>query len=104
MPGQVSGLALHKDGVWLAASSYVENPNDTSIELAAQADQLQASISYFRIGASDETYQPAPKAPARPAPAKVKKPAAKTVVKASAATAKGFAIDMDADDSEFQRY
>src|SRR5579859_3700613 len=104
---QVNLAIQQLDKVTQQNAAAAEETSATSIELAAQADQLQSSISYFRIGASDETYQPAAKAPARAAPAKAKKPAgsaAKPAAKAAAAAGNGFALDMDSDDSEFQRY
>jgi len=105
---QVNLAIQQLDKVTQQNAAAAEETSATSIELAAQADQLQTSISYFRLG-SEQTYRPPVKAPARAAPAKPKKaapaPSAKpAAAKAALAPASGFSLDMDTDDSEFQRY
>jgi methyl-accepting chemotaxis protein len=86
----------------------------TSEELAAQAEELQASIAFFRTDAAGTSSRaPARRPAARPA-APARKPAAKAQgakpgVQAQQAMAKGFALDLtqggpDAEDAEFKAY
>jgi methyl-accepting chemotaxis protein len=83
----------------------------TSEELAAQAEELQASISYFKTDAAGEGRRSVSArklaAPARkmaPKPAK-----ARSAVADQQARAKGFALDIstggpDDDDADFREY
>jgi methyl-accepting chemotaxis protein len=86
--------------------------SSTSEELAAQAEELQTSISFFKVDSGTAKRQPQPVAKAH-APVK---PAAKPIAKAHAhqhsvasqqARAKGFALDLsmggpDQDDEHFR--
>jgi methyl-accepting chemotaxis protein len=87
----------------------------TSEELAAQAEELQASIAYFRTDDQARVArQPAPSAKraassARFAPARKPAAAAGKVVAAQQARVRGFALDLaqggpDADDVNFKEY
>jgi methyl-accepting chemotaxis protein len=81
-----------------------EETSATSVELASQAEQLQTTISYFTIDTTGHAAvrRPAPaRSAAKPAPRKT--PAAKAPSKKAAAPT-GFNLDMDQEDSEYQRY
>ena len=101
---QVNQAIQQLDKVTQQNAAAAEETSATSIELSAQAEQLQTVISYFRL---DNNPAPVAHRTAKPV-AKAKKPAApaaKAAVKAApAAQNGGFAIDMDGDDSEFERY
>jgi methyl-accepting chemotaxis protein len=105
-------------------ASASEEVSATSEELTAQAEQLQRTISYFKIDGAAAHETPAASAtvnyavsqlkgkaatmrakePPKPRQAAVAAPPAK---KAAAASGKGFALDMqtgeDATDAEFRR-
>ena len=85
----------------------------TSEELAAQAEELQTSIAFFRVDMSSGAQasmqrRPAPVAvrhPAKPAATAIRK--ADNSINAQQARARGFALDMsmggpDADDADFR--
>jgi len=86
--------------------------SSTSEELAAQAEELQASISFFKVdtGSSRNHAAPAARAPAyKPAPQvqRAGAPASANTIKSQQARAKGFALDMsmggpDSDDADFR--
>jgi methyl-accepting chemotaxis protein len=84
----------------------------TSEELAAQAEELQTSIAYFRTDtAGSSARKPAARAAAKRAPAPVIRKAAPTrpTVAAQQARASGFALDLtnggpDAADADFKDY
>ncbi len=81
-----------------------EEMSATSVELAAQAEQLQSTIAYFRIG-HDGAATKAPTKPAAKAAQIAHLPPAKTKPAAKKARAgSGTIIEMDAEDSDFQRY
>jgi methyl-accepting chemotaxis protein len=87
----------------------------TSEELAAQAEQLQSNIAFFRIGQTGAAMPapvPAPvRAEVKPRPAKPRPAAAApraSVAAGKKAASGGFALDMtagggDARDAEFER-
>jgi methyl-accepting chemotaxis protein len=105
---QVNLAIQQLDKVTQQNAAAAEETSATSIELSAQAEQLQNTISYFRLDSHQTTV--VARAPAKPAekpkakkPAAAAKPAA-TAKPAAAAQNGGFALDMDGDDSEFERY
>ncbi len=92
-----------------------EEMSATSVELASQSEELQSSISYFRLDSNGHTRTAAkPQHPAKKrgfekpiTPRKSSKSPAS--VAEQQARAKGFALDLahggpDADDDRFQEY
>jgi methyl-accepting chemotaxis protein len=86
----------------------------TSEELAAQAEELQASVAFFRTNASGKsakriTRSAAPAAASKPAPRKPAVATGASGVAAQQARARGFALDLaqggpDEDDAQFREY
>jgi methyl-accepting chemotaxis protein len=93
----------------------------TSEELAAQAEELQTSISFFKVSSSEPRGRTAPVTRLKPEPRAKSKPAEPTAaralrrqmrttaVAAQQARAQGFALDLaqggaDPDDDEFTGY
>ena len=101
---QVNTAIQQLDKVTQQNAAAAEETSATSVELASQAEQLQTTIGYFNI----ESGHAAPRrAPARPAAAKPRKAASAPAAKAQPAkraAGGGFNLDMDQEDSEFQRY
>jgi len=100
---QVNTAIQQLDKVTQQNAAAAEETSATSVELASQAEQLQTTIGYFTIETSHMGHRaparPAAKpAPRKPAPAPARKAAPKK------ALAGGFNLDMDQEDSEYQRY
>ena len=114
---QVNLAIQQLDKVTQQNAAAAEQMSSTSEELASQAEQLQTTISYFRISAENPARkQAAPPVSHKPAktaqiahlpPPKPRTPKsngkAESLVKKAKSTG-GFALDMDHDDAEFQRY
>jgi methyl-accepting chemotaxis protein len=100
--GQVNLAIQQLDKVTQQNAAAAEQTSATSVELAAQAEQLQEAINLF--SAITKTRMRA--VPAKPAAAKPgkAKPGHKPAAKPAKAEAQGFAIDMDADDGDFEKY
>jgi methyl-accepting chemotaxis protein len=81
----------------------------TSEELAAQAEELQASVAFFRTNAAGQPARRITRPAARTAQPKPAARKAGAAVAAQQAMARGFALDLaqggpDADDAEFREY
>jgi len=102
---QVNLAIQQLDKVTQQNAAAAEETSATSVELASQADQLQGTIGYFTVDGGGG-HRPAPARP-RGKPA-IKAAAPKRATAAVAAKASGgsngFSLDMDKEDSEFQRY
>jgi len=100
---QVNLAIQQLDKVTQQNAAAAEETSATSVELASQADQLQSTIGYFTVDGGGMAHRPAAKArkPVTKATAP-KRPAAVTAK--SSAGSNGFTLDMDKEDSEFQRY
>jgi len=103
---QVNLAIQQLDKVTQQNAAAAEETSATSVELASQAEQLQSAIGYFVIDAPHAGgHRPA----ARPASAAKPRKAAASPPKAAAkrpavSAGNGFALDMDQEDSEYQRY
>jgi methyl-accepting chemotaxis protein len=99
---QVNLAIQQLDKVTQQNAAAAEETSATSVELASQADQLQSTIGYFTLddGArpSMTRHRPAASKPKRQMPAK------SVPARAGKAASNGFSLDMDKEDSEFQRY
>ena len=102
---QVNLAIQQLDKVTQQNAAAAEETSATSVELASQAEQLQSTIGYFTIeqGGHGAPRRAPVRAAAKPAP---RKPAATPVKSApkKAAASGGFNLDMDQEDSEYQRY
>jgi len=103
---QVNLAIQQLDKVTQQNAAAAEETSATSVQLSAQAEQMQKVISYFQLESGPSPIarpaaRPARSRPARKAAAK----AAAAVKPASGPTPNGgFAFEMDGEDSEFERY
>ena len=96
---QVNTAIQQLDKVTQQNAAAAEETSATSVELASQAEQLQTTIGYFTIDGARS--RPTPRA----APAKPRKaPPARAPMKRAVAGNNGYTLDMDQEDSEYQRY
>ncbi|OIQ51167.1 Methyl-accepting chemotaxis protein I [Pseudodesulfovibrio hydrargyri] len=97
---QINSAIMQLDTIVQQNASAAEELASTSEELAGQGQQMQEVLSYFEVGA-------APAAPAvrahRPAPKALPRPA-RTATAAPIAPATGLDIDLDTDDTGFERF
>jgi len=103
---QVNLAIQQLDKVTQQNAAAAEETSATSVELASQADQLQTTIGYFTLDTGGmHAHRPAAAKPRKPAakPAAGKRPAVAAAAAAKSA-GNGFTLDMDKEDSEFQRY
>jgi methyl-accepting chemotaxis protein len=104
---QVNTAIQQLDKVTQQNASAAEETSATSEELASQAEQLQATIGYFTLESGGHAAARRAMAPARPIVVKPRK--SSSAAKAPqprrvAAGSNGFHLDMDQEDSEYQRY
>jgi methyl-accepting chemotaxis protein len=98
---QVNTAIQQLDKVTQQNAAAAEETSATSVELASQAEQLQTTIGYFTLDArSLPPPQRSTQRSGKPVPRKTP-PQAKAL---SRPASKGFTLEMDNDDSEFQRY
>lgn len=98
---QITKALNQLDSIIQQNASASEEMASTSEELSAQAIQLQQTISFFKVEKGSRTKSVAPRAAkARLAPAKPKALAGRT----SPPKASSFQLDMDDDDSDFEKF
>jgi len=101
---QVNLAIQQLDKVTQQNAAAAEETSATSVELASQAEQLQTTIGYFTLDTRAQPLQPR-QPPARAKPSrKAVPPAAKAKPAARATNGKGFTLEMDNEDGDFQRY
>jgi len=101
---QVNLAIQQLDKVTQQNAAAAEETSATSVELASQADQLQSTIGYFTVDGGGGHRPAAARPRSKPVvrAAAPKRPAVAVAVKAGGSN--GFSLDMDKEDSEFQRY
>ena len=100
---QVNLAIQQLDKVTQQNAAAAEETSATSVELASQAEQLQSTIGYFTLESGHGAPRPAPR-PAAGKPRKSAAPARPAAKRPAASSGNGFALDMDQEDSEYQRY
>jgi len=103
---QVNLAIQQLDKVTQQNAAAAEETSATSVELASQAEQLQTTIGYFTLDARSlpPPQRSAPRPGKQLSPRKAAPPAKASAKVAARNGGKGFTLEMDNDDGDFQRY